>query len=118
MLDQSISIHPYFKINKNKGNKFREICDLLVAKANVEKGCLNYGVSFNGDQAFFREAYTNAQAAINHLKNVENEIKELNNYAVLQRIEIHGSADQLKLIKDIVSEMNPVLFTLEKGFKK
>ena len=117
MADQSVSIHPYFVIRPGCGVKFRGVCEKFIAKTSTENGCLNYGFSFSGETAFCREAYVDAQAALEHLENVAVEIQEALQYAELQRLEIHGSAEQLGVLQEKVAPLNPVLFTLETGFR-
>ena len=78
---------------------------------------MNYGFSFAGRTAFCREAYIDAEAALFHLNNVADEIQKALDYAELERLEIHSSADQLAILKESVSALNPVLFTLEQGFR-
>ncbi len=116
-MDQSVSIHPYFVIKTGCSDQFREVCDQFIDKTSSEKGCLNYGFSFAGNQAFCREAYVDAHAALFHLDNVGALIQEALKYAELERLEIHGSADQLEILQEKVAALNPTLFTLEKGFR-
>ena len=117
MRDQVVSIHPYFKVKQGCDASFREICDKLVAKTSVEQGCINYGFSFSGDTAFCRESYVNATAAMQHLDNVGELVVEALQFADLDRLEIHGTAEQLEILKEAVAPYNPVLFMLEKGFR-
>ena len=58
-----------------------------------------------------------AGAALLHLDNVGAEIQEALQYAEIGRLEIHGNADQLSILKEKVAALNPVLFTLEEGFR-
>ena len=117
MIDQSVSIHPYFAIKPGCEDQFRKVCEQFIAKTSQEKGCLNYGFSFAGRAAFCREAYIDAEAVLFHLNNVADEIQKALDYAELERLEIHGSADQLAILEESVSALNPVLFTLEQGFR-
>ena len=115
--DQSVSIHPYFVIRPGYEDHFRKVCDQFIAKASQEQGCLNYGFSFAGTTAFCRETYVDAEAALFHLNNVADEIQQALEFSELTRLEIHGSADQLAILEESVSALNPVLFTLEQGFR-
>jgi len=117
MSDQAVSIHPYFKIKHGQEASFRKICDKLMAKTSMEEGCINYGFSFSGTTAFCRETYVNAKAAMQHLENVVELVTEALHFADLDKLEIHGTEEQLDILKEAVAPYNPVLFTLEKGFR-
>jgi len=117
VIDNCVSIHPYFVIKNGCSDQFREVCKKFIAKTSREKGCLYYGFSFAGHQAFCREGYVDADAALLHLDNVGAEIQEALQYAELERLEIHGNADQLAILKSKVAALNPLLFTLEQGFR-
>ena len=117
MSDQTVSIHPYFTIKPDCEASFREMCDKMISKTSSEEGCINYGFSFCGDKVFCRESYVNATAALQHLDNVGELLTEAFQFADLDRLEFHGTADQLEILKPAVEPFNPVLFTLEKGFR-
>ena len=117
MIDNCVSIHPYFVVKAGCSDRFREVCKKFIAKTSSEQGCLYYGFSFAGHQAFCREGYVDAGAALLHLDNVGAEIQEALQYAEIERLEIHGNADQLSILKEKVAALNPVLFTLEVGFR-
>ena len=117
MNDQAVSLHPYFKIKPGCESSFRDMCDQMVAQTSDEKGCINYGFSFSGQMVFCRESYVNAEAALIHLKNIERLLNQALELADMFRLEIHGNAEQLEILKDIVEPFDPELFTLEKGFR-
>ena len=117
MSDQTVSIHPYFTIKPYCEASFREMCDKMIAKTSSEEGCINYGFSFAGSQVFCRESYVNARAALLHLDNVGELLTEAFQFADLDRLEFHGTAEQLEILEEAVAPFNPVLFTLEKGFR-
>ena len=93
------------------------MCDKIIAKTSSEEGCINYGFSFSGNQVFCRESYVNATAALQHLDNVGELLTEAFQFADLDRLEFHGTAEQLEILEEAVAPFNPVLFTLEKGFR-
>ncbi len=117
MVDNCVSIHPYFVIKPGCSDQFRKVCKKFISKTSSEQGCLYYGFSFAGHQAFCREGYVDADAALLHLDNVGVVIQEALQYAEIERLEIHGNADQLDILKEKVAALNPVLFTLEQGFR-
>ena len=52
-----------------------------------------------------------------HLENVGELVTEALHFADLVKLEIHGTEEQLDILKEAVAPYNPVLFTLEKGFR-
>ena len=117
MKDQSVSIHPYFNVKPGHESSFRKMCDKMVEKTSAEEGCINYGFSFSGTKVFCRESYVDATAALQHLDNVGELLSDALQFADLNRLEIHGDAEQLEILKEAVAPFNPVLFTLEIGFR-
>ena len=117
MKDQSVSIHPYFNVKPGHESSFRKMCDKMVEKTSAEEGCINYGFSFSGTKVFCRESYVDARAALQHLENVGELLTEALQSADLNRLEIHANAEQLEILKEAVAPFNPVLFTLEIGFR-
>ena len=117
MTDRSVSIHPYFKVKPGRESSFREMCEKMVAKTSTEEGCINYGFSFSGSTVFCRESYVDARAALQHLDNVGELLAEALQFADLNRLEIHGNAEQLEILKEAVAPFNPILYTLEIGFR-
>ena len=89
----------------------------MVEKTSAEEGCINYGFSFSGTKVFCRESYVDARAALQHLDNVGELLSDALQFADLNRLEIHGDAEQLEILKEAVAPFNPVLFTLEIGFR-
>lgn len=117
MKDQSVSIHPYFNVKPGHESSFRKMCDKMVEKTSAEEGCINYGFSFSGTKVFCRESYVDARAALQHLDNVGELLSVALQFADLNRLEIHGDAEQLEILKEAVAPFNPVLFMLEIGFR-
>jgi hypothetical protein len=68
--DRVVSMHPYFKVSEGKWSHFSELCQQLVSMAAMEPKCLYYGFSFNGSEAFCREAYDGAEGLLTHLESV------------------------------------------------
>ena len=74
--DTCCSLDPYFKIHKGKVREFKEIAKNFIAKTEKEKGCLYYGFSFDGNNAYCREGYEDAKALVAHVDNVGALIKK------------------------------------------
>ena len=116
--DTCVSIHPYFKITNGKMDDFKAVCEQLIEKTSNESMCLYYGVSFDGDTAFVREGYQDAQAALGHLENVGELLGKALEISELARLEVHGSEEQLSQLREALASFNPQYFVLEQGFRK
>ena len=116
--DQCCTIVPYFKVAEGNIEAFKSLCQQAVDRTNGEPGCLYYGFSFNGDEAFCREGYTNAEAALAHLENVGPVFQEMFKVAEITRLEVHGPADEIAKMREPMAGLNPTFFTLEYGFRR
>jgi quinol monooxygenase YgiN len=116
--DTCCTIVPYFKIYEGKLEAFQALCVRFVEASRNEPGCLYYGFSFDGDQAHCREGYINADAALAHIENVGALLKELEEFAEIVRLEIHGPAQELEKLREPLTGLNPQYFTLEYGFRR
>lgn len=115
--DRSVSVHPYFKVNDGKMDAFKQLCERFVATTGTEPACLYYGFSFNGDEAFCREAYDGAEGALAHLANVGALLQEALTISSLTRLEVHGAAGELAKLQAPLAAFNPTYFTLEYGIR-
>ena len=88
--DTSCAIVPYFKINDGQIEAFKALCEQFVAATDTESACLYYGFSFDGDRAFCREGYVNAEGLLAHLENVGPLLEKSLQIAALTRLEVHG----------------------------
>jgi len=116
--DKCVTIAPYFKVHDGKMQQFRALCERFVEKSSTETGCLYYGFSSNGDVAYCREGYRDADAALEHLANVGALLTELLNMTDLIRLEIHGAESELTKLRGPLAQMNPQYFVLECGFRR
>lgn len=80
--------------------------------------CLYYGMSFDGDLAFCREGYENAQGLLGHLENVGELIGKALEISELARLEVHGTEDELNKLREPLASFNPQYFVLEYGFRR
>jgi hypothetical protein len=116
--DKCCTIVPYFKVAKGQLDAFKKLCEQFVAKTRSEPKCLYYGFSFDGDQAFCREGYEDAQGVLAHLENVGPLLGEALKLAELTRLEIHGPEEELAALRGPLAHLNPQFFTLEYGFRR
>ena len=115
--DRAVSIHPYWKISPGKMDQFKSLCERFVAAVDAEPKCLYYGFTFNGDEAFCREAYDSAEGALEHLANVGPILAEALQIAQITRLEIHGPEAELAKLKPQIKDLSPAYFTLLYGVR-
>jgi quinol monooxygenase YgiN len=116
--DTCCTLHPYFRIAAGQAARFRELADQCVAQTRTEPKCLYYGFSFDGDVAYCREGYVNADGLLVHLGNVGPILQEVFRIAELVRLEVHGPEAQLAKLRAPLAKLNPQFFTLESGFRR
>jgi quinol monooxygenase YgiN len=114
----SVSIHPYFKVHPGKMEAAQALIPRFVEKTKTETGCLFYEFTVAGDVVFCREAYTNGEAALAHLGNVDAELKEMLSYSDLERLELHGPAEELAILKAPLAGLSPTWFEYAGGLER
>ena len=70
MSKQCITIHPYFEVQPDKLQEFKAAWEAIIPVVQGEGKCLFYEFSFNGNVAFCREGYEDADAVLLHLDHV------------------------------------------------
>jgi len=118
MQDRAVSIHPYWKVSEGKMGRFKDLCERFVAAVGAEPKCLYYGFTFNGEEAFCREAYDNADGVLEHLANVGPLLKEAMEIAQVTRFEVHGPDEELSKLRQPLSALNPTYFTVLCGVRR
>jgi quinol monooxygenase YgiN len=116
--DKCCTIVPYFKVHTGKMQEFRSLCEQFVAKTKTEQGCLYYGWSFSGDEAFCREGYIDAESTLAHVQNVGALLGEITKISDMTRLEVHGPAAELEKLRGPFADLKPHYFTLEYGFRR
>lgn len=116
--DKCVTIQPHFRVREGHLDAFKAHCEKFVEATRSEEGCLYYGFSFDGNEAFCREGYADAGAALVHFGNVAEKIEEVLRIAEFLRLEIHGPADELAKLKGPLAELDPRYFELEYGFRR
>ncbi len=115
--DRCCTIVPYFKVHEGRMDDFRALCHQLVERAGSEPGCLYYGFSFDGDEVHCREGYADGAAALAHLQNAGDLIEQALTMADLLRLEVHGPAEELDVLREPTAPLAPRFFSLEYGFR-
>ncbi|MCB1121932.1 MAG: hypothetical protein KJT03_10310 [Verrucomicrobiae bacterium] len=116
--DTCCTIVPYFKPHEGKYEEFKSKCPEFVALTEKEEKVLFYGFSFTEDRVHCREGYTDAEGVLAHLDNVGALLQEALKIAELERLEIHGPAEELAKLKTPLAELPVEYFTLEYGFRR
>jgi quinol monooxygenase YgiN len=116
--DTSCSLMPYFKVHAGKLDDFKMLCERFVETTRPEPGCLYYGFSFDGDVAFCREAYVDAEAVLAHVQTVGALLVEAAKISDMIRLEIHGPESEIAKLRGPAASLNPQFFVVECGFRK
>lgn len=113
-----VSIHPYFKVHPGKLDDFKKLIPLFVAKTQDESANLYYEFTINGDEIFCREGYVGAAGALAHLENVQELVQKALQCSDLIRVELHGPASELALLKAPLGPLKPAWFESIAGVKR
>lgn len=114
-IERSVSLHPYFKIRDGQRAAVQALLREFVARTATEDQVLYYEFTFNGDVVYCREAYTGAAAVLAHVANVGAQLDRMLTLADLVRLEVHGPAAELELLKEPMGKLNPSWFVYECG---
>ena len=114
----SVSLHPYFKAHAGQRAACQALLPAFVERTQPDKDCLYYNFTMHEDEIFCREAYTNAAAALAHLNTVGPLLEEMLKISDLTRLEIHGAAAELEVMKPMLASLHPVWFTSVMGIAR
>ena len=117
-VEQSVSVHPYFKVHSGKMDSVKLLLREFVAKTASEPKALYYEFTINGDTVFCREAYADADGALTHLANVGTLLDKMLTLSEVARLEIHGPAAELAKLRAPLAAYNPTWFTYECGMRR
>jgi quinol monooxygenase YgiN len=112
-LSNLVTLHPYFKVHPGKLEAFKAGFPAFVEKTAKEEKNVFYEFTVNGDEAFCREGYTDAEGLLAHLENVGALLAEALKIADLIRLEVHGPAAELDKLKEPLAHLKPDWFVLE-----
>ena len=116
--DKCCTIQPYFKVQSDKLEDFKTLCERFVEKTDAEPKCLYYGFSFDGNLVHCREGYEDAEGLLAHLENVGPLLDEALKIAEITRLEIHGPAEELAKLREPLAGLEPQFFELMVGFRR
>ena len=118
--DTTCTFCPYFKIHEGKEEEWKENCKEFYKLTKTEPDAIFYGFSFTADgQALCREAYKSGAALLHHLENVDAPLKAALAISDLTRLEFHGPASEVEVVREALTPLGCVFFTLDNlGFKK
>merc|ERR1712159_636324 len=118
LTDKVVTLAPYFKVNNI--DEFKKIWQADYADFKHKDACVHYAFCFTEDnRAHCREAYVDAAAVLQHLADVDVPLKAVlaPEVAELERLEVHGPADQLEKLKEALTPLGALFFTSEWGFR-
>ena len=118
LLRDSVSLHPYFRVQPGRLEAVRALLPEFVAKTRREPANLYYGFSLNGDEVFCREAYSDAEGVLAHLANVGPELERMLSMATLVRVEVHGPAAELDKLRKPLGGLSPAWFACDVGVER
>eukprot|EP00658_Telonema_sp_P-2_P079947 TRINITY_DN7869_c0_g1_i2.p1 TRINITY_DN7869_c0_g1~~TRINITY_DN7869_c0_g1_i2.p1 ORF type:complete len:385 (+),score=132.37 TRINITY_DN7869_c0_g1_i2:67-1221(+) len=113
-----VTLAPYFKV-KNM-DEFKKIWQADYAEFKNKQSCVHYAFGFTDDgRAHCREAYTDAAACLQHLADVDTPLEAVLDpeIAELERLEVHGPAEELEKLKEALTPLGALFFTAEWGFR-
>lgn len=113
ILGNSVSLHPYFRVQAGRLDDVRALLPAFVAKTQKEPANLYYGFTLNGDEVFCREAYVDAAGVLAHLGNVGPELERMLSMASLIRLEVHGPAAELARLREPLAGLSPAWFVCD-----
>lgn len=114
-LEQSVSLHPYFRVHPGKLPAVENLLKRFVEKTAREADCLYYEFTRNDNVVFCREAYVHAEGVLTHLENVGAELQEMLAISDVIRVEVHGPADQLAKLKEPLEHLSAEWFEYVAG---
>jgi len=117
-MSKVVSIHPYFKVNAGELDNFKALLPQFVEKTSAEELCLSYDFTICGDVVHCRESYTGGEGVNAHIENVGELLGQALGISNLERLELHGSADELEKVKATFVDLNPDYFVWECGVSR
>ena len=114
----SVSLHPYFRVRPGQMDAVRALLRRFVARTSSEPACLYYEFTVNGDVVFCREAYGDGDGVLAHLENVKAELEEMLGHSELVRLEAHGPAAELDVLRGPLAALPVEWFAYECGVER
>lgn len=114
----AVSIHPYFEPHEGQMPAMKELLPAFMDATRDEEGCLFYEFTVCDNIVFCREAYTDGDAALVHLGNVDELLKRGLGISELVRLEIHGPSAELDKLRGPLEGLPVEWYVLECGLEK
>lgn len=108
-----------FTIRTGNADKFRANCKEMVALRDKEPGHLGSAYSFDGDSsAVSREDYDSADAVKRHMEIGQHIYESTRDLVDITGVEVHGPAEEVDKLRDLLADLSPRYFVTEYGFRK
>jgi acyl-CoA-binding protein/quinol monooxygenase YgiN len=121
--DTQVSLSPYFKVKDLA--KFQATWKKATDTVKAEDdSCLYYNWTFYTTEdgatvAHCNESYANGEAVLAHLQMADAALKEcLAESADIERLEVHGPAEEIEKLKEALAPMGCKFFAAEWGFSE
>ena len=113
-----VTIHPYFKAHPGKEQQVQAVMEKFVATTQGEPQCLFYEFTVLDDAVFCREGYVGAAGVLHHLENVGEVLGEMLAVSELTRLEFHGPAEEIDMLREPLGHLNPAFFVRRCGVER
>jgi len=113
--DTCCTLVPYFTVHEGKLDDFKALGVWFIERTKTEPDVLHYAFSFNDNTAHCREGYKDAAGILAHLDNVGDLLTKALELSELTRLEVHGPADEIELLRKPLADLKPRFFVLEPG---
>jgi quinol monooxygenase YgiN len=110
-----VTIHPYFQLHPGKETRAQEVMEKFVSKTKGEPLCLFYEFSVLDGEVFCREGYVGAAGVLHHLENIGEVLEEMLTISDLTRLEFHGPAQEMDLLREPLAHLDARLFVVTTG---
>ncbi len=91
------------------------VLEKFVTETRGEARCLFYEFSSSGDIVFCREGYEGAEGVNHHLENIGEVLAEMLTGSDLMRLEFHGPAEELDVLRGPLAHLNAEWYVLRCG---
>ena len=117
--DNIITLVPKFKIKEGKKDEYMKVLPKFLekVKAKEQDTCIFYGFvgPTEDDEVICREGYVSAEGLLNHLANVDEELKAALENADLTELYVQGPPAELEKLKEPLAAFNPTYYPLYPG---
>lgn len=119
--DTMCELVPCFKVAEGKMEEFKALMPEFHAAMDpaAEKALYyGFGIDEEGGRVVCREAYEDADGLLKHIGNVDAQLKKALAISELERLEVHGPAEELQKLKEPLTPLGCKFYALEPGSRR